>query len=159
MKPTFPLPERDIMSMLSPNFSRKELACRHCGELRVQEPLVRALEELRELAGAALLVLDGYRCPEHNLEMGKVPDSEHTKGWAADLTIPGRSLQEMYELALQVPQFFEGGIGVYDQNYLHVDVRQGKARWACVRGQYVGIQHLVQPYPHEGERRRLAGRA
>jgi hypothetical protein len=44
---------------------------------------------------------------------------------------------------LQVPAFFNGGIGVYDGGFLHVDVRVHEARWARVRGQYVGIQHLV----------------
>ena len=38
----------------------------------------------------------------------------------------------------------EGGIGVYDGGFLHVDVRITCSRWARVRGQYVGIAHLVQ---------------
>jgi len=37
-------------------------------------------------------------------------------------------------------------VGVYDGGFLHVDVRQHLARWARVRGQYVGIQHLI-PQP------------
>jgi hypothetical protein len=66
------------------------------------------------------------------------------RGTAADIEIPGLSLQKMYEYALEVPEFAEGGIGVYDSNFLPVDVRQRAARWARVRGQYVGIQHLVK---------------
>jgi hypothetical protein len=50
----------------------------------------------------------------------------------------------MYELALQVPTFAKGGIGVYDGGFLHLDIRPHAARWARVRGQYVGIQHLVK---------------
>jgi uncharacterized protein YcbK (DUF882 family) len=142
------------MSNLSSHFSRKELACRHCGALNVAEELVHALEGLREIAGSPVVVRDGYRCPEHNIALGKVAGSEHTLGWAADISIPGRTLQEMYELALRIPAFAGGGIGVYDKGYLHVDIRKGKSRWACVRGQYVGIQHLVRIYPFEVERRR-----
>jgi hypothetical protein len=63
---------------------------------------------------------------------------------AADVKIPGLSLQQMYELALEVPEFAEGGIGVYDGGFLHLDVRPHSARWARVRGQYVGVQHLVR---------------
>jgi len=73
-----------------------------------------------------------------------VTDSEHTRGMAADVDIPGLTLQQMYELALQVPAFVKGGIGAYDGGFLHVDVRIHSSRWARVRGQYVGIAHLVQ---------------
>jgi len=61
---------------------------------------------------------------------GGVQHSEHLLGMAADVAIPGASLQRMYELALEGPQFAEGGIGVYDTNFLHVDVRERRARWA-----------------------------
>ena len=74
-------------------------------------------------------------------------DSEHTRGMAADVSIPGLSLQQMYELALQIPTFFSGGIGAYDSSFLHLDVRMHSARWARVRGQYVGIQSLVNTPP------------
>lgn len=133
---------------LSPHFSKAELACRCCGELIIDQRLIDALEELRSLAGREILIYDGYRCLAHNQEVGGVTDSEHTRGMAADVGIPGLSLQHMYELALQVPTFAEGGIGVYDGGFLHLEVRPYAARWARVRGQYVGIQYLVkQPLP------------
>ncbi len=132
------------MGDLSAHFSKSELACRCCGELTLDPSLLDALEQLRALAGKPVQVHAGYRCREHNQEVGGVTDSEHTRGLAADVAIPGLTLQQMYELALQVPAFREGGIGVYDGDFVHVDVRKHRARWARVRGQYVGIQHLVR---------------
>jgi len=132
------------MGDLSPHFSQAELACHHCGQLKVEKRLLDALEELRSLAGKPIVVHDGYRCPAHNLEVGGVTDSEHTRGMAADVEIPGLTLQQMYDLALRVPAFVEGGIGAYDGGFLHVDVRMTCSRWARVRGQYVGIAHLVR---------------
>jgi zinc D-Ala-D-Ala carboxypeptidase len=132
------------MGDLSSHFSRAELACHCCGELKLEPRLIDALEKLRSLAGKAIVVHDGYRCPAHNQEVGGVSDSEHTLGMAADVEIPGLSLRQMYDLALQVPEFAQGGIGAYDGGFLHVDVRQHMARWARVRGQYVGIQYLIQ---------------
>jgi zinc D-Ala-D-Ala carboxypeptidase len=132
------------MGDLSPHFSKSELACRHCGQLKVEKRLLNALEELRNLGGKPIVVHDGYRCVNHNQEVGGVTDSEHTRGMAADVDIPGLSLQQICELALQVQAFVEGGIGVYDGGFLHVDVRITCSRWARVRGQYVGIAHLVQ---------------
>ncbi|MGB9235533.1 MAG: D-Ala-D-Ala carboxypeptidase family metallohydrolase [Terriglobales bacterium] len=135
------------MGDLSAHFSQSEFACHCCGELKIEDVLIVALERLRALAGRPVVVHDGYRCPAHNEQVGGVNGSEHTRGMAADVSIPGLSLQQMYELALQVPMFFCGGIGVYDSSFLHVDVRPHSARWARVRGQYVGIQHLVTTPP------------
>ena len=131
------------MGDLSAHFSKSEFACHCCGELKIESGLIAGLEQLRTLAGREILVHDGYRCAGHNQEVGGVTDSEHTRGMAADISIPGVSLQQMYELALQIPTFCNGGIGVYDSDFLHLDNRPHPARWARVRGQYVGIQHLV----------------
>ena len=132
------------MGDLSEHFSRKELQCRCCGRLQIDSRLLDGLEKLRVLAGAPVEIHAGYRCPLHNQEVGGVPHSEHTAGLAADIALPGLSLQHMYELALQVPQFVQGGIGVYDGGFLHVDVRAHRARWARVSGRYVGTGALVR---------------
>jgi zinc D-Ala-D-Ala carboxypeptidase len=132
------------MGELSPHFSKRELACHCCGRLKIDPRLIEGLEGLRQLAAVPVVIHAGYRCPAHNQEVGGVPDSEHTRGLAADIHIPGMSLQQMYDLASDVPQFAQGGIGVYDTNFLHVDVRDHRARWARVRGKYVGVAELVR---------------
>ena len=132
------------MGDLSAHFSRSELQCRCCGRLQIDSRLLDGLEKLRALAGTPVVVHAGYRCPEHNTAVGGVPHSEHTSGLAADIALSGLSLQRMYELALQVPEFAQGGIGVYDGGFLHVDVREHRARWARVSGKYVGVAALVE---------------
>jgi len=131
------------MGDLSPHFSKSELACHCCGTLKIEQRLLDALEQLRSLAQRPLVIHDAYRCPAHNQAVGGVIDSEHTRGMAADIGIPGLPLQRMYELALRVEPFCSGGIGAYDQGFLHVDVRLHRTRWARLHGQYVGIQRLV----------------
>jgi len=132
------------MGDLSAHFSRQELQCRCCGQLKIDPRLLDGLEALRALAGRPVLVHAGYRCARHNAQVGGVPRSEHTLGMAADIRLRGMSLQRMYELASSIPQFAEGGIGVYDEDFLHVDVRRHRSRWARVKGQYVGIEALVR---------------
>ena len=132
------------MGDLSSHFSHEELQCRCCGQLKADSRLLDGLEALRALSRAPVVVHAGYRCARHNAEVGGVPGSEHTLGLAADIHLPGMSLQRMYELASAIPEFAEGGIGVYDGNFLHVDVRGRRARWARVSGQYVGIEALVR---------------
>src|SRR6266851_4309780 len=66
-------------------------------------------------------------------------------GIAADIKIQGLSLQQQYDRAKSVPDFDNGGIGVYDTNFIHVDVRDGKARWSRINGVYSGLDQLVIP--------------
>lgn len=138
------------MGDLSPHFNKSELACPHCGKLVLDDKLVPALEALRTLAGAPIRIHDAYRCEAHNTAVGGVARSEHPQGKAADLHIDGKSLIEMYHLALQVPAF--KGIGLYDGNFIHVDVREKKARWARVKGKYVGIDVLAGDTSPDGEK-------
>jgi uncharacterized protein YcbK (DUF882 family) len=128
------------MGDLSPHFDSSEFACKDCGSTKVSGDLVNALEELRTLAGLAIVIDCGYRCPDHNKTVGGVSASQHMEGTAADLRIPPLSVTQMYELALKVPAFRNGGIGVYDSHFIHVDVRGKVARWARVAGKYIGIE-------------------
>ena len=79
-------------------------------------------------------VTSGYRSPEtnamlHELDSGVAANSLHMKGRAADITLPGRPLREVYETALAMRL---GGVGYYpdpDDDFVHVDV--GRVRhWA-----------------------------
>jgi uncharacterized protein YcbK (DUF882 family) len=100
------------MGNLSAHFSREEFVCHCCSEFRLDDRLLAALEALRERAGQAVLVLSGYRCPEHNRRVGGAPNSQHILGKAADIRIHGLTLQQIYELAESVADFARGGIGV-----------------------------------------------
>jgi uncharacterized protein YcbK (DUF882 family) len=131
----------------APHFSEEEFACKcGCGRVKVSGELLAGLEDLRQRAGLAIVIHRGYSCADHNLAVGGKADGQHPEGTAADIGIPPLSLQQMYELALQVPQFKNGGIGVYDGKFLHVDARGHKARWARVGKEYVSIESsgLVQ---------------
>lgn len=129
----------------SPHFSTSEMQCHDCGKCVLDPGLLPALEALRSLGPEPILIDDAYRCPEHNAQVGGVNDSTHMEGKAADLRIEGLTLQQMYDRAKSVPAFLNGGIGVYDGGFIHVDVREGKARWARVRGIYLGLGELVTP--------------
>lgn len=104
------------MGDLTAHFSRKERSCRCCGRLTDRFTTLGRTGSAAPAGGQRILLHAGYRCARHNREVGGAPHSEHLEGLAADVSVPGLSLQKMYELALEVPQFAEGGIGVYDGN-------------------------------------------
>lgn len=71
-----------------------KFSCPCCGVLKLSPDLIPTLQkalailEFRfSLAPAALSVLSGYRCPDHNKAVGGAPHSFHLTGLAAD-TIP-----------------------------------------------------------------------
>lgn len=117
--------------MTSKHFTDKELACHHCGVNACTQELVDALELLRMRAGLPVIVDSAYRCPAHNASTpNAAKNSQHQEGTAADIKIPSLTAIQMYKVALTVPDFAAGGIGVAEhQGYIHVDVRPKVARW------------------------------
>lgn len=51
----------------------------------IQALVSDVLVPLRERYGNFIYVNSGYRCPKHNREVGGVPNSQHTRGEAADI--------------------------------------------------------------------------
>ena len=50
--------------------------------------LAQALEKVRKVLGAPMIVSSGYRSPEVNRAVGGTPTSAHCQGWAADFISP-----------------------------------------------------------------------
>jgi len=75
----------------------------------------------------------GYRSPEtnaslHELDSGVASNSLHMKGQAADISLPGRELRDLYDAALGLRI---GGVGYYpdpDDDFVHIDIGRVR-RW------------------------------
>ena len=131
------------MGDLSKDFNRSELACPDCGVCAVIPQLVSSLQALRDLAQVPIHVDSGYRCPQHNAMVGGVSSSQHQEGTAADVRIDGLNVHQMYVLACEVPAFDNGGIGLYDGGFIHVDVRGTRVRWSRIAGKYGPIEAIL----------------
>ncbi len=68
------------------NFKVSEFACKHCGENKIDQRVINMCQTIRDYLGVPVRVNSGYRCPAHNKKVGGVPNSNHTKGLAADLS-------------------------------------------------------------------------
>lgn len=107
---------------LSPHFDSDEFACRHCGRSEVTDELVMRLERLRAIVGRPLVVVSGFRCPQHNRAVGGAKRSRHLSGEAADLEVGYARVSEAAHAGFL-------GIGAKRGWATHVDVRKEPARW------------------------------
>lgn len=77
-------------------------------------------------------LVSGYRSPKtnamlHRMDPGVAVNSLHMQGQAADISLPGRPLQKVHEMALAMEL---GGVGYYpESNFVHVDTGRVR-RWA-----------------------------
>lgn len=116
---------------MSKYFSNDELACKCCGQLPangMDDRLLQILDAIREVIGGPVTLSCAYRCPDHNAEVGGVPNSYHIQGIAADVIVPdGLTVDQLAGIAEQCGA---DGIGrYYGQEFVHVDTRGYEARW------------------------------
>ena len=113
---------------LSTHFDSAEFDCKCCGKGgdKVNPKLIKLLEAIREKVGEPVYVTSGYRCEAHNKAVGGKPKSQHMLGNAADIYIESKSPSKLVQIL--EANFHIGGIGVYAR-FVHVDVREGRARW------------------------------
>lgn len=108
------------------NFTPKEVACRHCGELYMHRASLDALQRLREAWGKPIIINSGHRCPEHNKAVGGEPASEHLK-IAFDCRCPALEQKHFVAAALEAGFI---GIGRYpSSNFVHLDLGPTRVWW------------------------------
>lgn len=111
------------MTFVSKNFTREELACKHCGRMRIPQSSIDRLQRVRDRMGTPLRVNSADRCPDHNDAVSATGrDGPHTKA-AFDIGISGAAAYKLVGIAMQ-----EGftGIGVqqkgpHDKRFIHLD--------------------------------------
>lgn len=108
---------------MSKYFSDEEVMCHcGCGGNETKAILLEYADRLREHVGQPLSCSCAYRCPEHNAEVGGVPDSQHVQGLAMDVLVPeGMTVDELADHAIAVG--FDGIGRYYDDGFVHCDVR------------------------------------
>lgn len=113
---------------LSKNFRRSEFACKcGCGKADVNPKLVAILQRIRDCYGK-VIVLSGVRCEAHNEAVGGAKASQHLLGNAADIKLPGVPAKALYNTLEHRFGDWIGGMGLY-ADFVHVDVRDERARW------------------------------
>ncbi len=107
---------------VSPNFTAKEFACRHCGVRKVNGRLLFFLELLRAELKAPIIITSGFRCETHNKSVGGAKHSQHKSGLAADIKVKGYTPNQVASTARRLGFTF---VKTY-KTHTHVDVRRVK---------------------------------
>lgn len=123
---------------LSPNFTltemtKSEYALRHGIKNEPNEEQIenltllaqKVLQPVRDAFKRGVKVNSGFRSPELNRAIGGSPTSDHTKGMAADIEIPGVSnytvskwIQDNLEFTQVILEFYTPGVP--DSGWVHV---------------------------------------
>jgi zinc D-Ala-D-Ala carboxypeptidase len=104
---------------MSKHFEDSEFACHCCGQNEVKAILIKMLEQARLLYGRPMVIMSGYRCPDHNQAVGGKPDSAHLKGLAADVRCA--TSQDRYQMVQAFLSVGVNRIGI-GKDFVHVDV-------------------------------------
>lgn len=93
----------------------------------IDAQLLAVMQYLRDQTGSKITITSGNRCDKHNTHIGGSHGSQHCYSKAADFRVEDHTPGEIYDL---INNWFPDqlGLGVYD-NWVHVDVREGMARW------------------------------
>lgn len=109
---------------------------------RLATLIVEVLDPARELLGKPIMVTSGYRCSELNSKVGGQPNSQHTKGEAADLQCyNNKYLFDIIRENLTFDQIILETKDLFDKNgnktgvkeWLHISYRKGKNRKQVLR--------------------------
>ena len=111
------------MVAVSKNFTREELACKHCGRMDIPQASIDRLQLVRERMGIPLKVSSGYRCPDYNAQVSETGRTgPHTKD-AFDVLISGAEAYLLIQTAIKMGFT---GIGVsqkgpHEKRFIHLD--------------------------------------
>jgi hypothetical protein len=95
--------------LLSPDFNLDEFIVSQAAERfgynntpneqvisNLRELCVHVLQPLREMVRVPVIISSGYRCPSANAVIGGKYNSQHLEGKAADFSVPGMTLSEVF---------------------------------------------------------------
>ena len=124
------------MGDLTRNFNLSEFRCKDGAPVpdkyytNVQK-LAENLQKIRDIIDEPLVIVSGYRTPEHNRTCGGATNSYHLSAQAADIRCAGLPPVELRQVILDLiesGEIMQGGLGLYD-TFVHYDIRGTKARW------------------------------
>lgn len=115
-------------------FKNHELACKCCGENKMDPQFLAWLDQVRAEFGKPMRLSSAYRCPTHNARVSSTgPAGPHTTGKAVDVLVSGQHAHALLKVA-----FAHGvsGVGVkqtgpHETRFIHLDMITSHPRPWC----------------------------
>lgn len=82
-----------------PNFSAKELACKHCGADGIRPEMMEILQSIRNEFDKPIFLSSGFRCVKHPVEQEKATPGEHAHGLAVDILCHSEKALDIIKMA------------------------------------------------------------
>jgi zinc D-Ala-D-Ala carboxypeptidase len=105
---------------------------------------LNVLEPLAACVGKPLRINSGFRSPEVNKEIGGAKNSQHMRGYAADIEVDGFDNKQLAALVLELKLPFDQLIlehhtpGIANSGWVHVShVRDGVQRGSVLHSTFV----------------------
>lgn len=118
---------KGVKVQITKSFSSLEMDCQcklpTCTKTLINLEHMNKLQELRDKWGS-IKINSGYRCPEHNKNIGGEAKSIHMQGSATDIIVLSKAPNDVQEALKD----WNGGLGRY-KTFTHLDSRGSKARW------------------------------
>jgi uncharacterized protein YcbK (DUF882 family) len=86
----------------------------------MQERFLIKIDQLRSSVGKPFNINSGFRCPDHNEDVGGAKGSAHLFGEAADISTVGWTTEEVMKLLTYAETYGFTGIGIAT-TFIHVD--------------------------------------
>ena len=108
-------------------FSVEELACRHCGEMRMNHDFMEKVVKLRLHFGFPMIVSSAFRCPAWDAKVGSSGEpgkGPHTTGHALDVAVYGERALLLMKKAQELGLFAGFGLmqkGDAKGRFIHID--------------------------------------
>ena len=114
------------------NFNADEFKCHcACSENSVDMSLLYALQAVRDIIEIPMKISSGYRCVDHNKDVGGADTSSHLRGLAADIAVYNSSQAFILMRGIIISNRFKRiGYGKMNSGelVLHVDIDSTKVQ-------------------------------
>lgn len=136
---------------ISTHFHSSEFVCQHCGKIKIDENLVRKMENIfSKLNASKCIISSGYRCPTYDIRIGGFA-GRHSEGLAADCVYydkNGKIIPSKIVICVAYDLGELNGIAKINDNYVHLDNRSGSTyRGDETRG---NSSYWTNPYSYFG---------
>lgn len=110
-----------------PDFNASEFDCKHCGKNNMNAPFLWRLQQCRTEAQVKFVINSGFRCEEHEEEIGRKSKGEHVYGEASDILIPNSHIRYKI-LKAAFNNFTRIGIG---PDFIHLGTKYNFPQQVC----------------------------